>query len=145
MLCGLANYYNGWNRSSLRSAVDCAVGWLKMRQNLDGGWGEGPPSYYDVSEAGCGPSTAPQSAWAVMALLNYQPLNDECIQRGVSYLVGSQVPDDKSNKATWPLVNYTSTGIPGHLYMEYGYYRHYFPMMALGRYASSMTALKIPL
>ena len=145
VLCGLAHYYNGWNRNNLRSAVDSAVDWLKTRQNTDGGWGEGPPSYSDVRLAGCGPSTAPQSAWAIMALLNYLPPNDECIQKGVSYLVGSQVSDEKSDKATWPLVNYTSTGFPGHLYMEYGYYRHYFPMMALGRYASSMAASKIPL
>jgi len=145
VLCGLIYFYNGRNRSNLRSAVDRAVRWLKTCQNPDGGWGETPLSYADASQSGRGPSTAPQSAWAIMALLNYLPPDYECVQKGISYLVYSQVADEKSEKATWPLVQYTGTGFPGHLYMEYGYYRHYFPIMALGRYASRMSALKIPL
>ena len=152
VLCGLSHFYNGGSyfynvesRSSLRKAVDCAIEWLKTRQNLDGGWGELPQSYDDASQAGHGPSTAPQSAWAIMALVNYLPPDDECVRKGISYLVHSQIRDEKSGKASWPLVEYTGTGFPGHLYMEYGYYRHYFPIMALGRYASRMSASKIPL
>ena len=144
VLCGLSYFCNGANRANVRSAVERAVWWLQMSQNSDGGWGEGPQSYADASQSGCGASTAPQSAWAIMALLHSLPPHNECIEKGVSYLVHSQVKDDKSQKASWPLVQYTGTGFPGHLYMEYGYYRHYFPIMALGRYATRMSALKIP-
>ena len=144
VLCELSHFYNGGNRSNLGSAVNHAVRWPKLCQNHDGGWIEASQSYADPSQSGRGPSTAPQSPWAIMALSNHLPPDDESVQKGISYLIHSEVKDDKSDKATWPLVQYTATAFPGHSYMEYGYYRHYFPIMALGRYASRMSASKIP-
>jgi squalene-hopene/tetraprenyl-beta-curcumene cyclase len=63
-----------------------------------------------------------------------------CIQRAISYLVQSRAKGEKGDIATRPLILYTGTGFAGHLYMEYDYYRHYFPIMALGRYTSRMSA-----
>ena len=49
--------------------VQQAVEWLRMMQNPDGGWGETCGSYDDPNIKGVGPSTASQTAWAVMGLL----------------------------------------------------------------------------
>lgn len=35
---------------------------------------------------------------------------------------------------SWDGVEFTGTGFPNHFYLGYDFYRHYFPMMALGRY-----------
>src|SRR5205814_7702434 len=43
--------------------------WLHAVQNPDGGWGESPASYDDPALRGCGPSTASQTAWAILGLL----------------------------------------------------------------------------
>ena len=45
-----------------------AVTWLIGHQNPDGGWGEDLRSYTDKAWAGCGESTASQTAWALLAL-----------------------------------------------------------------------------
>ncbi|KKZ63168.1 squalene-hopene cyclase [[Emmonsia] crescens] len=144
VLCGLAYYYERCNllksdSNNVISAADRAVEWLKTCQNSNGGWGEGPESYDDAQLAGCGQPTASQSAWVIMALLNYLSPADEAIRKGVSYLVQTQVKNENESKATWPLGQYTATGFPGHLYLEYDYYRHYFPIMALGRYTSKLS------
>ncbi|EEH02950.1 squalene-hopene cyclase [Histoplasma capsulatum G186AR] len=147
VLCGLAYYYDRSSlskgdvksNSNIVSAVDRASEWLKARQHSNGGWGEGPESYDNAQLAGCGQPTASQSAWVTMALLNYLSPTDEVIQRGVSYLVRNQVKYGDESRATWLLERYTATGFPGHLYMEYDYYRHYFPIMALGRYVNKLS------
>ena len=141
-LCGLSHFCDHTHESEddHQIAVNRAVEWLKNSQNPDGGWGESPHSYSDASPSGCRLSSSAQTAWAIMALLNYIPAEGECIQKGVIYLIQSQVKDEGTQKATWPLINYTATGFPGHLYMEFEYYRHYFPIMALGRYASKISA-----
>ncbi len=45
-----------------------AIAWLEGHQNEDGGWGEDPRSYDDSEWIGRGPSTASQTAWALLAL-----------------------------------------------------------------------------
>ena len=45
-----------------------AVRWLEDHQNEDGGWGEDPRSYDEPAWIGRGPSTASQTAWALLAL-----------------------------------------------------------------------------
>ena len=43
--------------------------WLRSVQNADGGWGETTDSYKDPSLRGIGPSTASQTAWALIGLV----------------------------------------------------------------------------
>jgi squalene-hopene/tetraprenyl-beta-curcumene cyclase len=104
-----------------------AVRWLKERQNADGGWGEDPRSYVDPAWIGRGPSTASQTAWALLAL-HAAGERSEAMTRGVGWLVEQQQAD-----GGWDEPQYTGTGFPGDFYINYELYRLVFPVMALGR------------
>ncbi len=130
-----------------------AIRWLVDHQNEDGGWGECCGSYMDDNLRGRGPSTASQTGWAIMALtaVNSHQFN-EIILRGLEFLLASQRLD-----GTWDEPHYTATGFPGYgvgerinllksaeqlaqgqelsrgFMLNYNLYRHYFPLMAMGR------------
>jgi len=131
-----------------------ACDWLLSRQQADGGWGESCESYMDASKAGRGAATASQTAWALMALLAAERACDRgSIERGLLYLIEHQ------DAGTWIETEYTGTGFPGYgvgqtiklsdpdvarrlmqgpelsraFMLRYDLYRHYFPLMALGR------------
>ena len=109
-------------------SVRRAVSWLRRHQNADGGWGEDLRSYEDDAYRGRGPSTASQTAWALLALLAAGE-RSECTRGGVEFLVSSQQAD-----GTWDEPWFTGTGFPGYFYINYHLYRLVFPVMALGRY-----------
>jgi squalene-hopene/tetraprenyl-beta-curcumene cyclase len=105
-----------------------AVAWLHSHQNEDGGWGEDPRSYDDPSAwAGRGPSTASQTAWALLAL-HAAGARGPALERGVRWLIDTQLPD-----GGWDEPQYTGTGFPSDYYINYHLYRLTFPIMALGR------------
>lgn len=131
-----------------------AARWLVAHQNPDGGWGETCASYVDDRLRGTGPSTASQTAWALLALLCATGRDfDDAIRGGLDYLLRTQ------RAGTWDEPYYTGTGFPGYgtgartnlrvqemkhrfqqgielqrgFMINYNLYRHYFPLMALGR------------
>jgi squalene-hopene/tetraprenyl-beta-curcumene cyclase len=129
-----------------------AAEWLVRHQNADGGWGESCGSYMEDSLRGRGDSTASQTAWALMALLSLGGHGyDQVIRRGLDYLLETQV------SGSWEEAHYTGTGFPGYgigertnlkktaaslgqgselargFMINYNMYRHYFPLIALGR------------
>jgi squalene-hopene/tetraprenyl-beta-curcumene cyclase len=106
-----------------------AVRWLLNHQNRDGGWGESIASYDDPSRKGLGTSTPSQTAWALMGLLATSDPGDQAIRRGVRWLLERQDGD-----GTWEQAEWTGTGFPKVFYLNYHYYRHYFPLMALAQY-----------
>jgi squalene-hopene/tetraprenyl-beta-curcumene cyclase len=142
VLCGLARM----RIPSSDPMVIRGVEWLKSVQNGDGGWGEGLASYADKNQMGRGDSTASQTAWGLMGLLAYIPATEPAIQNGVRWLLSRQrpptpdhakhgdVPVPKARGATWDEPQFTGTGFPNYFYLRYHLYRHYFPMMALGRF-----------
>lgn len=140
LLPHLSSYHSDaipfYTEGYLQELVDPAVAWLKSVQNPDGGFGEILQSYNNPAFAGCGPSTASQTAWGVMGLLAFLAAGDAAAERGVRWLVRSQRTPGDGTDATWPETAYTGTGFPGFFYIGYDLYRHYFPMMALGRYLS---------
>jgi squalene-hopene/tetraprenyl-beta-curcumene cyclase len=115
-------------------AIRKAVGWLEHCQNDDGGFGEDLRSYDDPAWRGVGTSTASQTAWALLALLDGDGSN-VVIEKAVDWLVRTQ----KAN-GDWDEPEFTGTGFPGDFYIRYHQYRLNFPVMALGRHLRRQSA-----
>lgn len=139
-----------------------ACQWIVDHQNPDGGWGESCASYMDDTLRGRGESTASQTAWALMALVAQGATVEgfrESLHRGLAFLSRTQTED-----GTWQEDAFTGTGFPGYgqgartdlsesgqtlpqgkelsrgFMLRYHMYRHYFPLMAMGR-ARTLLAL----
>jgi squalene-hopene/tetraprenyl-beta-curcumene cyclase len=108
-----------------------AVAWLKRVQQPGGGWGESCASYNDPSLAGQGTPTASQTAWALLGLIAAGEAGSEAVRAGIEYLLATQQPD-----GAWQEEPFTGTGFPKVFYLKYHLYAHYFPLMALARYAA---------
>ena len=107
-----------------------AVEWLAATQNPDGGWGEDGSSYrLDYHGYEAAPSTASQTAWAVLGLIAAGAVDHPAVARGVKYLVDNQGAD-----GFWNEPRYTATGFPRVFYLRYHGYPKYFPLWALARY-----------
>ena len=100
--------------------------WLVAHQNPDGGWGESCLSYDDPTAKGEGPSTASQTAWALMTLMGLGMAAEPAFQRGLRYLVETQRSD-----GNWEEESFTGTGFPRVFYLKYHLYLTYFPLLAL--------------
>jgi squalene-hopene/tetraprenyl-beta-curcumene cyclase len=112
-------------------AVVRAVSWLESHQNPEGGWGEDIRSYLDPAWRGRGEPTASQTAWALLALVSAGLSSSPSAQRGVEWLVSTQMQD-----GSWDEPWFTGTGFPGDFSINYHLYRLVFPLMALGRWLS---------
>jgi squalene-hopene/tetraprenyl-beta-curcumene cyclase len=112
-----------------RERYQRAAAWLYARQNDDGGWGELPRSYDDPGQKGVGPSTASQTAWALMALFALGHADSLGARRGLGYLLSTQRPDGSWYDASW-----TGTGFPKVFYLRYHLYACYFPLLAFAFY-----------
>jgi squalene-hopene/tetraprenyl-beta-curcumene cyclase len=107
-----------------------AANWLKAVQQKNGGWGETASSYDDPSLKGQGPTTASQTAWAIMGLIAAGEGESRPVERAVQYLLETQQQD-----GTWDEPWWTGTGFPKVFYLKYHLYCISFPLMALSRYA----------
>jgi squalene-hopene/tetraprenyl-beta-curcumene cyclase len=114
------------------AAVRSGADWLVRHQQSCGGWGETPESYADPSLAGCGTPTPSQTAWAVAGLVAADRQDDRATRRGVQWLVDRQQAD-----GAWEETEFTGTGFPKVFYLRYHFYRIYFPLMALARFAQA--------
>lgn len=103
--------------------------WLESCQNEDGGWGETCASYDDPALKGRGPSTASQTAWAVMGLCACGDPERPSIQTGIRWLIQNQSED-----GSWAESATTGTGFPCVFYLKYDLYRLHFPLLALATY-----------
>lgn len=131
-----------------------AVEWIIEHQNSDGGWGESCVSYVDPDWRGHGPSTASQTAWALLSLLAAGEVDRPATVAGVEYLIKTQMAD-----GSWDEPYFTGTGFPGYgigqrleetapkgqldyrdhelpagFMINYHMYRNCWPLSALGRY-----------
>jgi squalene-hopene/tetraprenyl-beta-curcumene cyclase len=111
-------------------AMNRAADWLLSIQNPDGGWGEAGDSYkleYRGYERA--PSTASQTAWALLGLMAAGLHDHPQVERGVGYLMREQAGD-----GFWPEAFHTATGFPRIFYLRYHGYAKYFPLWAIARY-----------
>ena len=107
-----------------------AAGWLIAIQNSDGGWGEDGSSYkLDYRGYEKAPSTASQTAWALLGLMAAGEAAHPAVGRGIAYLQREQHSD-----GFWQEARYTATGFPRVFYLRYHGYPKYFPLWALARY-----------
>src|SRR5215831_13525956 len=126
VLCALNAVGVSHQDPMIRKAAD----WLMSVQNEDGGWGEDAVSYrLDYHGLERAPSTASQTAWALLALMAVGEVANPVVARGVEYLIATQ-----SEKGTWDEERYTATGFPRVFYLRYHGYAKFFPLWALARY-----------
>ncbi|EJD52900.1 putative squalene-hopene-cyclase [Auricularia subglabra TFB-10046 SS5] len=139
VLCGFAFFAE--RDARVRGMLRSGAAWLKQVQNTDGGWGEGLGTYREADKTAPGTgsaSTPSQTAWALMGLLAAGvDTADGVVVSAVEYLLRTQTDASREGSASWPERLYTGVGFPNHFYLGYTLYRHYFPMMALGRYAAA--------
>jgi squalene-hopene/tetraprenyl-beta-curcumene cyclase len=110
--------------------VQRAASWLEKVQQSTGAWGESCRSYDDPSLAGQGDATASQTSWALLGLMCAGRGESHAVRAGIEWLVSTQRED-----GGWDEVAFTGTGFPKVFYLKYHLYSHYFPLMALARFA----------
>ena len=107
-----------------------AAQWLLSIQNSDGGWGEDGESYkLDYRGYEPAPSTASQTAWALLGLMAAGEVDHPSVAKGIDYLLETQGED-----GFWDEARFTATGFPRVFYLRYHGYSKFFPLWALARY-----------
>ncbi len=107
-----------------------AADWLIAIQNADGGWGEDCSSYrLDYKGYEKAPSTASQTAWALLGLMAAGRVDHPAVERGIAYLRETQTTD-----GLWDQEHYTGGGFPRVFYLRYHGYPKFFPLWAVARY-----------
>jgi squalene-hopene/tetraprenyl-beta-curcumene cyclase len=126
VLCALNAAGIGHDAPEMRKAAN----WLAAIQNDDGGWGEDGASYkLDYRGYERAPSTASQTAWALLGMMAACAVDHPAIARGIAYLGATQGGD-----GFWNEPRYTATGFPRVFYLRYHGYAKFFPLWALARY-----------
>jgi squalene-hopene/tetraprenyl-beta-curcumene cyclase len=116
--------------------VQKAIRWLLAIQNEDGGWGEDGDSYkLDYKRYEAAPSTASQTAWALLGLMAAGRVDHPAVERGIAYLMANQGDD-----GFWNEKRFTATGFPRVFYLRYHGYPKFFPLWALARFANLKAA-----
>ena len=130
-LAGLNGAGLGPDHATMKKGAD----WLIAIQNTDGGWGENCDSYkLDYKGYEPAPSTASQTAWALLGLMAAGEVDHPAVARGVNYLKATQEGD-----GLWSQPHYTGGGFPRVFYLNYHGYPKFFPLWALARYRNLKT------
>jgi squalene-hopene/tetraprenyl-beta-curcumene cyclase len=126
VLTAFAQVHIGSDDPALRRAVD----WLKFKQHDDGGWGESNDTYSpSPGEPEKFPSTAFQTAWALLGLLAAGEVRSDAARRGAEFLIRARRAD-----GLWRDSSFTAPGFPRVFYLRYHGYSAYFPLWALAAY-----------
>jgi squalene-hopene/tetraprenyl-beta-curcumene cyclase len=142
---GMNYIYGTWSALSALNAVGMepsspqmrqAVRWLLSIRNAEGGWGEGGESYkLDYKGHEPAPSTASQTAWALLGLMAAGEVDHPAVANGIGYLTETQGED-----GFWDEAPFTATGFPRVFYLRYHGYSKFFPLWAMARYRNLKAA-----
>jgi len=111
------------------ATVRRGAAYLLRMQGDDGGWGEDGATYFAERRGLSKESTASQTAWALIGLMNAGEAHHPAVARGVKFLLERQTAD-----GLWDEPWFTAVGFPRVFYLRYHGYRAYFPALALARY-----------
>jgi squalene-hopene/tetraprenyl-beta-curcumene cyclase len=132
VLCALNAAGVDHGSPQIRKAVD----WLIAIQSPDGGWGEDGSSYrLDYQGYQPAPSTASQTAWALLGLMAVGEVGRPAVKSGIDYLLRNQGDD-----GFWNEPRYTATGFPRVFYLRYHGYPKFLPLWALARFRNLKAA-----
>ena len=81
------------------------------------------------------PSTASQTAWALLGLMAAGEVDHPSVSKGIVYLLQHQEDD-----GFWDEPYFTATGFPRVFYLRYHGYSKFFPLWALARYRNLRAA-----
>src|SRR5205823_2364506 len=84
------------------------------------------------------PSTASQTAWALLGLMAAGEVRHGAVTRGVDYLLRNHGTD-----GFWPELQFTATGFPRVFYLRYHGYAKFFPVWALARGATGIISFGV--
>ena len=136
---GVNYVYGTWSALAALNAAGMApdahpvrrgAAWLAAVQNPDGGWGEDGSSYkLDYGGHEPAPSTASQTAWALLGLMAAGGASEPAVERGIAWLLAHRRAD-----GLWDEPQHTATGFARVFYLRYHGYARYFPLWALARY-----------
>jgi lanosterol synthase len=111
-----------------------ACRWLLARQRADGGWGEQQPKARAPGYVGSDRSSAVQTAWALIALVEAAEPDEAALRRAKDCLEHAQLPSGE-----WPDGEFVGVFFETAL-LNYRLYRQHFPVMALALYQRRNTA-----
>ncbi len=118
--------------------IERTLHWLSNIQNNDQGWSESPESYNQKKFIPYNCSTASQTSWAILGLIAGGRAYSFEAKHGIEYLLSTM-----NEHGTWDEMHHTGTGFPGHFYIRYHGYRHFFPMIAIGKYYQAIGHITI--
>ncbi|MGX2032351.1 2,3-oxidosqualene cyclase [Methylocaldum gracile] len=110
-------------------ALQSAALWLVRKQRPDGGWGEHYSSCLQGRYVEHEQSQVVMTSWALLALLDILPYDNESIKRGFEWLMSRQLED-----GGWPRQAVNGVFF-GSAMLDYRLYHTYFPTWAMARYA----------
>jgi squalene-hopene/tetraprenyl-beta-curcumene cyclase len=113
--------------------VAAGVNWLLAFQQPAGGWGELPSQAAEGQSRLQGPTTATQTAWAILGLLAVGMHQHSAVARGMRYLIS-----EHCEAGIWDEAQATCVASPEGSYVRHSLFPIYYPLLAMSRWASAV-------